>query len=147
MRLTPLAFSLDATGAVSLALNSGAGGGNCGLVANNGAGITATTITLVHNSDSTCEPQTLDISASTITGAMASTYTIDCVTPVAGPCIETDQTISASAVPADGYTIHVRGKIGTASCWSNNDSLQVPPLGATLQRTLNLSYASGTAGC
>jgi hypothetical protein len=147
VRLTPLEFSLDATGGVVLALNSGAGGGNCGLVGNGGAGITATTLTLVHNGDSTCEPQTVDISASTITGAMASTYTIDCATPVDGPCIETDQTISATGVPADSYTIHIRGKIGTANCWSNNDSLQVPPLGATLQRTLNLSYASGTPGC
>lgn len=147
VRLAPLAFTLDATGGVSLGLASGKPGGNCGTTGNNGAGITATTITLVHNSDGSCEARTLDISASALTGAPASTYPVSCTSPTVGPCIEADQTITASGVPADAYTIHVRGHVGGATCWSNNDGLQVPPLGATLTRTLNLGFATGTPGC
>jgi hypothetical protein len=87
----------------------------------------------------------LGISASSITGAGASSYTINCATPMLGPCIETDQTISATA-PSDSYTIHIVGKKGASNCWTNNDSLQVPPLGQTLTRQLNLG-ATGAAGC
>jgi hypothetical protein len=147
VRLSPIVFQLAATGGLSLALNSGKSGGNCGLAAANGAGITSTTITLVHSSDQSCEPRTLSISASAITGAPASTYTVNCATPMVGPCIETDQAITASGVPADAYTIHVRGMVGAAACWSNNDGLQVPPLDLVLQRQLNLGFATGTPGC
>jgi hypothetical protein len=46
------------------------------------------------------------------------------------------------------YTIHVRGTVmGGTVCWSNNDSLQVPPMSQTLTKTLNLAYATGTTGC
>jgi hypothetical protein len=147
VRLTPLAFTVDATGGLSLHLSTGRAGGNCGLVANGGGGITSTQITLVHASDSSCEPQTVDISASALTGAMASTYTINCTTPVNGPCIETDQTVTATTVPSDGYMIHVKAKQAATVCWSNNDSMQVPPLGQVLSRTLNLVFATGTPGC
>ena len=39
-----------------------------------------------------------------------------------------------------------RGKQGVTNCWSNDDSIQVPPLGQTLSRQLNLMLAS-SGGC
>ena len=146
-QLAPLAFSLEATGALSLHLSSGRAGGNCGLVGASGAGITSTRITLNHNSDLSCEPLTLTIGAGATSHLPGGTYTIDCTTPVAGPCIETDQEITAMGVHADSYTIHIQGDQAANVCWTNNDSLMVPPLGATLTRTLNLGFASNTTGC
>jgi hypothetical protein len=144
-RLAPLVFAVDATGGLALSLASGKSGGNCGATSANGAGITSTTITLVHTADGTCEPTTFAISA----GATqpASNYTIDCTSPVTGPCIESDQTLSVAGIPSDAYTIHVNAQESGTTCWSNNDSLQVPPLSQTLTRTLNLAFATGTPGC
>ena len=144
--LTPLTFTVDATGALSLNLSTGKVT-NCGGSSNDGR-ITSTTITLVHTVDQTCEPVTFNISASTIGSEPAGTYTVNCTTPTVGPCIEADQLLTATNVPSDNYTVHVKGNIGASTCWSNNDSLQLPPLGQTLMRTLNLGYAPmGTPGC
>jgi hypothetical protein len=143
--LAPLAFSVDATGALALSLASGQPGGNCGATTAMGAGITGTTITLVHTSDGTCAPLTLQVSAGA--SGTAGTYTIDCTTPVTTGCLESDQTLTASGVASDNYTIHVSGLIGTTACWTNGDSLQVPPTGQTLTRTLNLARQTGTPGC
>jgi len=144
VRLTPLAFSLDATGGMNLHVATNRAGGNCG-AAPGGGGITSTTFTLLHSSDSTCQPLTLQIAA----GATkpASMYTINCTTPAVGPCIESDQAITASGFAADSYQVHIAMKQGANQCWTNNDSIVVPPLGATLTRTLNLLFASGNAAC
>ncbi|MEO8554872.1 MAG: hypothetical protein ABI678_33065, partial [Kofleriaceae bacterium] len=77
----------------------------------------------------------------------AASYVINCGSPATAACIENDQVISATGVKADGYQIHVKGFEGASSCWSNNDSIVVPPLGQTLDRTLNLGFSSATAGC
>lgn len=141
--LTSLAFHLDATGAVALALSTGRAT-NCG-TAPAGGGITAETLTLTHNSDSSCEPITLTISASTLTPTAASgSYVINCATPSSTTCIEKDSTLSATGVKADNYTIHIKGK-GATECWTNNDSIVIPPLGGTLTRMLNLGLASNSA--
>jgi hypothetical protein len=139
--LSPVTFQVEATGALSFQLASGMTGGNCEL----GAGIDAMTITMTRNSDGACAPLALDIGA----GATkpASQYTINCTTPADGPCIEADQVISATGVDSDAYTIRVRGKIATKACWVNNDSIQVPPLGKTLMRTLNLAKDTQVPGC
>jgi len=144
VRLAPLAFSLDATGGMNLHLATNRAGGNCG-VPPNGGGITSTTITLVHSSDSSCQPLTLQIAA----GATkpASMYVINCTTPVVGPCIESDQAITATGFAADNYNIHIKMNQAANVCWSNNDSIVVPPLSATLTRTLNLMFASATVAC
>lgn len=144
--LAPLTFSVDATGALALNLSSGQPGGNCAATAAMGAGITGTTITLVHTADGTCAPLTLQVSAGA--SGTAGTYTIDCTTPVTTGCLETDQMLSASSVPSDSYTIHVTGlgMDGTTACWTNDDSLQVPAQGQTLTRTLNLAHQT-TPGC
>ena len=144
VRLTPLAFSLDATGGMNLHIATNRAGGNCG-TAPNGGGITSTTFTLLHTSNSTCQPITLQIAA----GATkpASMYTINCTTPVVGPCIDSDQAITAMGFAADTYQVHIAMNQGANVCWTNNDTIVVPPLGATLTRTLNLLFASGNAAC
>ncbi len=150
-RLASLAFQLDATGGVALSLSTGRTT-NCGTATPANGAITAETITLTHNSDLSCEPITLTISASTLTPTAASgTYTINCTTPVVTTCIEKDSTLTATGVKADSYTIHIAGKQGVSGasgvCWSNNDSIVIPPLGATLTRQLNLGFATATALC
>ena len=143
--LMPVQFQVEAIGGLSMQFNANRAGGNCGLVANGGAGITATTITLTRNSDGACAPITLNIAAGANTSA--STYTINCTSPVDGPCIESDQVITATGVDSDAYTIHVRGKVGGLQCWANNDSIQVPPLQQTLSRMLNLALQTQVVGC
>lgn len=139
--LAPVTFQVEAVGGLALKLATSKAGGNCG-AAPNGAGIDEVSITLTHNSDGTCQPITLDISD----GAMqpGGTYTINCASPVGRPCIETDQVITAIGVPSDSYTIRIRGRrADDVVCWSNMDSIQVPPLNKTLLRTLNLAQQPG----
>lgn len=138
--LQPIAFSVDATGGLALTLATNRAGGNCAAQPG-GGGIQSTTITLVHSSDQSCEPVTF-----MITGG--GTYTVNCTTPVQAGCIDSTQTLTVSGMPSDAYTIHIGATIaGGATCWSNNDSLQVPAIGQTLTKTLNLAYATGTGGC
>ncbi len=141
--LQPLLFQVKATGGLALNLVAGNAGGNC----ENGANIQGFTISANHNSDSTCEPLTLNIAA----GATkpAHTYTIDCTTPVVtNYCIEADQQITVTGVRSDEYTMHIRGK-GTngMDCYRNDDTIQVPPLDKTLTRTLNLARQTQITGC
>ncbi|MEO8699243.1 MAG: hypothetical protein ABI867_04340 [Kofleriaceae bacterium] len=142
--LTAIAFAVDATGALELVLSSNQTGGNCGAVASMGAGITGTTIALSHAAGGACEPVTFQVSA----GATqpASTYLVNCATPVEVGCIENDQKLTVSGIPSGNYKIAVRGKIGTVTCWTNDDSLVVPPLSKVLNRTLNLAKQT-IAGC
>jgi hypothetical protein len=138
--LQPLAFMVDATGGLALTLATNRAGGNCAAQPG-GGGIANTTITLQHSSDQTCAPVTFTIST-------GGTYTVDCTTPVVAGCIDSTSTLTVASLPSDSYTIHVHGMLtGGAACWSNSDSLQVPPSAATLTKTLNLAYATGTTGC
>lgn len=142
--ITPVVFQVEALGSVAFTLASGKSGGNCGAANAGGAGIDGFTITMNRNTDQACAPITLNIAA----GATqpGGTYTINCGAPVIAPCIEADQVLSASSIDSDGYTIHVRGRIGTKECFINNDSIQVPPLQKTLTRQLNLAQQTGM-GC
>lgn len=135
--IQPITFQVEALGSVALNIASGLVGGNCGAASAGGAGIDGVSITLNRNSDVACAPLTLTIAQ----GATrpGGTYTIDCTTPVVAPCIEADQTITATGVASDAYTIHIKGKVGTKDCFINNDSIQVPPLQKTLTRQLNLA--------
>jgi hypothetical protein len=133
--LMPLTFAVDATGSVALTLATGRTDGNCA-AAPGGGGITSMTITLQHSSDQSCEPVTFTISG-------GGTYTVDCTTPVQGPCIDQTSTLTATTVPSDNYTIHVVGNVGPTACWTNNDSLQVPAAGQVLTQTLNFAHATG----
>jgi hypothetical protein len=139
--LAPLTFQVQATGAFELKLATGVTNGNCAA----GAGIEGVTITMNHASDTSCAPIQLTISdGASQTGG---TYMIDCVTPTTFGCIDTDQTITASGIQSDGYTMHIKGYIGANACWINNDMIQVPPLDKTLTRTLNLALQTNTPGC
>ncbi len=143
--LNPVSFAVDATGGLALTINTGKPGGNCAPATSMGAGITSTTITLVHTSDGSCAPITFAISA----GATqpAGNYTINCAAPAVGPCIEHDQMVTATGIPSDAYTIHVRGNEAATPCWSNNDAFQIPAAGMTLMHGVNLAFATGMPGC
>lgn len=143
--LTAATFPVDATGNLKLHLSSHAVAGNCGAVAASGAGITSTTITLFNGSDGSCAPVTFAVGSGSNTAA--TTYTVECATPVAGPCIEGDQELDALGIPSGAYQIHVKGKNGSGTtCWTNNDSFAVPGAGHDLIDNLNLG-ATGGSGC
>jgi hypothetical protein len=135
-------FTLDATGALDLvfaAIEPGGNGSNC----EGGAGIDTMTITLEDASDA-CTPVTFDVSAGA-TGT-AGTYQVDCAAPVTIGCLENDQRLSVSGVDSGSHQIHVRGATVNPDCtWTNDDIFAVPPIGATLMRTLNL--AKPVTGC
>jgi hypothetical protein len=135
--LDPITFAVDAVGGLEIVLQANQPGGNCAseLVSPPGAGITDTTITLTH-ADGTCEPVTFAIST-------GGTYTVDCANPALGPCFENTIKLTAPTLPSGDYRIHVRGKRAAVDCWSNDDSLAIPPLQKTLQTTLNLAKADG----
>ncbi|HET9624414.1 MAG TPA: hypothetical protein VFP84_23745 [Kofleriaceae bacterium] len=139
--LQPVTFAVNATGNLALQLappapltsNCGAGPG--------GAAIDGTSITL-QDAAGACLPVTF---TRTKNGAPNGTYTASCPGPAVATCIERDETLTATSVPSGPYTIHVRGKIGAADCFRNDDSLAVPAQGKALTRTLNL--ASSTPSC
>lgn len=140
--LAPLAFTVDATGALDLGLDAIATGDNCADTASGGAGITSMTITLEDDADA-CTPLTFAVSAGA-TGT-AGTYVVDCASPATIGCLHADQRLTVAGVPSGNHQIHVVGNTGTTSCWRNDDSFAIPPLGATLTRTLNLVEAM--TGC
>jgi hypothetical protein len=134
VELAPVTFQVEALGGVVLKLS--AGGGNCGA---SGAGIDQMSMTLRHNSDGTCEPITFMISDGT-------QYTVNCTTPTLRSCIEDTETMTATNIPSDSYTIGIRGLVNGKECWQNMDTIQVPPLNKLLIRTLNLGKTT-TPGC
>lgn len=133
-QLTPVTFQVDATGTLALKVASPPFATSCG-AAPDGAGITAHTLTLQH-ADGSCEP-------ATFTRSKGGTYTVNCAAPVAVPCIENDETLTASGLPSGSYTVHVRGLVEATTCWKNDDGLSVPPQGQVLSRTLNLAKQTG----
>jgi hypothetical protein len=109
---------------------------NCKPARMNGAGITGITITLVQVAGG-CAPVTFIRSRGT---AQLGTYTVNCSSPAVATCIETDETLTVASMPSQRYTIQVRGKIGAIDCWTNDDTLDVPPSGGSLMRTLKLTH-------
>lgn len=142
-QLAPVTFMVDARGGVVLSLAAPPATSNCKTPAMMGAGITGMTITLVHTGGG-CAPVTfVRARGSTVLG----TYTVNCSSPQVAPCIENDETLTVASMASGSYTIHVRGKVGAADCWKNDNALQVPPQGKTLVETLNLAFQTGTPGC
>ncbi|HEY0191703.1 MAG TPA: hypothetical protein VGC42_11325, partial [Kofleriaceae bacterium] len=140
-QLTPIVFQVDATGTLALQLAAPPNTSACA-AAPGGAGITSHTLTLQH-ADGTCEPAVFTRSRG---GVATGTYTVSCTTPAATPCLETDETLTATGLPSGPYLVHVRGAVGATTCWQNDDSLSVPPQSKTLARTLNLAKLT-TPGC
>lgn len=143
--LMPVTFVVDPTGGLDLRLQALKPGAtitsNCAPTAQMGAGIQTMTITLTQGTTTTCEPVTFMLSNP------PATYTVNCGSPQSIACIEKDRALTVMGVASGGYQIHIRGKIGAADCYTNDDSLQVPPAGKVLERTLNLGYQMGTPGC
>lgn len=137
-QLTPVTFQVDATGTLALMLAVPPLTSACA-VAPGGADIDAHTLTLQHD-DGSCEPATFVRSKG---GTTVGSYTVNCAAPVAAPCIETDETLTATGLPSGTYTVHVRGLVGASTCWKNDDGLSVPPQGQSLARTLNLAKQTG----
>jgi len=143
-QLFPVTFPVDATGGLALAVTAGKSGGNCGPVAQMGAGINTMTLTLTH-ADGTCAPVTFDIAADSM--RPPSQYVVDCLAPPLVTCIESDQKISVGGIASGSYRMNVVGRVGNANCYLNSDSLQVPADGKTLVHPLNLAFQTGTPGC
>lgn len=95
---------------------------NCQPPADQGAGITGMTLTLIHAGGS-CAPVTFIRQRGT---EQRGSYTVDCGSPSVVACIERDETLATSVAP-DSYALHVVGKVGPTNCWALDDTLQVPP--------------------
>jgi hypothetical protein len=138
----PISFAVNATGGLALSLTAlGVTAGNCETTANSGAGIDQFTITLEKTSDLSCAAVTFAVSAGA-TGT-AGTYVVNCGTPTTVGCLNADQILSVANVSSGGYRVHIRGR-SAPDCYVNNDTLQVPALGMTLTRTLNLAKTTGS---
>jgi hypothetical protein len=133
--LAPVSFQVDAVGNLVFSLAAPPQPSNCkppGM----GAGITATTLTLVHTGDG-CAPVTFTRSRGT---TVLGTYTVNCGSPVVTSCIENDEALSATGIASGPYTVHIVGKVGANDCWTNDDAVQVPAQHQTRSATLNLAF-------
>lgn len=142
-RLQPVTFAVDTTGQLVLGVTAPPRATNCGGTSMMGAGITTMTITLVRG-DGGCAPVTFVRTRGSTT---VGNYTVNCSSPQVSSCIENDETLTVASLPSGPYTIHVRGKIGAADCWANDDTFSVPAQGKARVDTLNLAFKSGTPGC
>lgn len=138
--VTPVTFAVDATGGLELLLAANQTTSNCGQPAAMGAGITALTLALEHT-DGSCEPVTFNVSAGATQGAFS--YTVDCANPPLSVCIENDQKLTVGSLPSGNYRMRVRGQVNGTLCWTNDDTLVVPPLSKVLKTTLNLAKQNG----
>jgi hypothetical protein len=131
--LDPIEFHVNAVGGLVLMLQAGATG-NCA----GGAGITGFAISLEHTGD----PPDTGCASVVFSLSGGGTYNAnDCASPAVTRCIAATETLSVPSMPSGPYQIHIRGKKGTLDCWTNDDSLRVPPQGLTLSRTLNLALS------
>lgn len=128
-------FEVAPTGSVSFAISSGAMGGNCAAVEEDGGGITGFYLRL-RDQLGTCLSREF-----TVGGA---SHGSSCDTPVIVPCVESDATILFSGLPAGSYTIEaVAQKAIDQDCYRRTFGFQ--SVGAELLtelsvRRLNLDY-------
>lgn len=136
-RLEPVAFEASSQATLVLSLATSATT-NCRPASAGGAGITGNTIGLEFVGGG--------CAAVTFTRRRGAeergTYMVNCGLPQIAPCIETDETLTASVDPG-GYIVRARGKIGALDCWVRDDSIDVPSAGRTVFRTLGLLHATG----
>jgi hypothetical protein len=148
--LPPIVFQVDATGnlAAHIAAVKAGTTSNCAAVAAGGAAITSMTLTMTEVSGGACETGVMfAIGPSTMGGTATTSFMVDCGAPMDLGCIETDQTVTATGMPSGNYLVHVRGDVGAAECWKNDDQLAVPAAGGTKTTTLNLGFQASTPGC
>ncbi|HTJ47380.1 MAG TPA: hypothetical protein VL463_35015 [Kofleriaceae bacterium] len=125
---TPLGavdFMVLARGGIAIKLAANGQSANCTA---GGANIDAMTLQL-QDSQGTCIPATFMIAAGANNGA--STYTSDCNSLPAGPCIEKDQTITATGLKSGAVQLVSTGDVGGKDCWKGSNSLNVPANDAT----------------
>ena len=122
--LGPVDFQVDASGGLTFTLAATGASSNCGA---GGAGIDATTLQ-VRGATNACQPATFQIAAGATAGA--STYTSDCNTLPAGPCIENDQVITVTGIDSGTAKIVVGGDVGGKTCWTANAQESVPAMSA-----------------
>jgi hypothetical protein len=135
-------FSIDAQGTLRIKLASRAGG-NCA-AAPNGAAIDSMALELRDDPSLTCVPTTFMIAAGA--NRPASSYVSTCGAPVAGPCIDADQTISIVNGPSGPYRVAVTGSTSGTSCWTAEQQTSIPT--GQLVRDLSINLGpTGTAGC
>ncbi len=139
--MLPVKFIVDATGGLALSIKAGPTSSNCQPIAQGGAGITSTTITLTHPGG--CTPISLIRKRGDLT---IGQYLINCSTPMAATCIETDETLTASELSSGPYTIHITGRFMARECWKHDGPLQVPAGERVLTTTLILND-QGIPGC
>ena len=143
-QLAAAVFAVDPQGAIAFSINAPQAATNCGATTDKGAGITATTITLQHDTNGPCAPVTFTHTKGT---TPLGSYTVDCSSPIVVNCIERDEALTATGLASGGYTVHVVGKINAAACWRNDDALQVPAQGRTLSGTWNLALQTTVPNC
>jgi hypothetical protein len=131
--LKPVTFAADTQSGLVISLVTPATT-NCQPMASNGAGITGTTITLQRVGGG-CEPVTFIRS---LGSTQRGTYKVNCSSPTVTTCIENTETLTTS-LPSGSFMIRIRGKIGAVDCWQRDDTLEVPPPGKPLTRTLDLA--------
>lgn len=88
--------------------------GNCRAIADGGAGITSTIITVTRADDS-CVDMTLQ---RTVGSTTISSYDASCTSSQQTSCVGDAEVLSARDVAVDTYTIHVTALVGAQSCWS-----------------------------
>ena len=138
----PVSFGVNAIGGISLSVNTG-DTTNCGDTGSGGAGITADSISLIRNN--ACVAATFTINA----GASEPANTIDATCPQvsAGPCIENDQSATATGLPSGAYQIEVIGQVGSANCWVGSQNVEVLTDNASVNVMMPLLHQDGTSGC
>jgi hypothetical protein len=140
--LAPVRFAATQTFRLVVSLRTPATT-NCQSAAG-GAGITGSTVTLERT-----DFQRAGCAAVTFTRALGSTqrgtYTVDCSSPAVAPCIEKNETLTAS-VPPGNYLIHVGGERATNDCWHRDDAITVAASSTPTTRIVALMHVNGP-GC
>jgi hypothetical protein len=141
--LAPLTFAVQ-NSRVALTLETENVASNCQPSSAGGAGITATTITIVRVGGG-CAAATLIRNRG---GAQIGTYQVNCSSPQIAECIERDETLTTTGLTPDAYVVRVRGMLGAAECWAADSELAVPASGPSGQlQTRIVLRRQGAPGC
>jgi hypothetical protein len=122
-----LDFAVDATGGLRFTVAASGAGSNCA-AAPGGAGIDGMTLEILDTVHA-CEPATFMIGAGAT--APAATYTSDCQSLPAGPCIESDQVVTVTGLNSGIAYLVVAGDVAGKACWKTSASAKVPTLSTT----------------
>ena len=122
---------------LSLSLGVEGRASNCLQPNRGGAGITAMSVTLQHTGGD-CAPVTFARLRGT---TQIGTYQVSCSAPPLATCIDTDETLVATAIDPGTYTVRVRGRLNAIDCYFVDSTFAVPATGQ-LMRKLELFRAA-----